>query len=189
VRFSALRPGQWTAALTVSAASAAAVASAAAIALAGAVPAAAATTAETAAVVAAVHQPRPAAHADRRTGTDWVHAVVLVNCQHHAVLLPRTFILSCADANDYLTSLRWVSWRAVAYGSGVERVNTCIPNCAAGHVRSYHALITLWRARPRGHGTGQLRFTRLTATYTGARPLRYTAHGKPYHPLSYTWRL
>jgi hypothetical protein len=88
-----------------------------------------------------------------------------------------------------LTHLTWVSWRSVAYGSGTERVNSCIPNCAAGHFHSYHALITLWRARARGHGTGQLKFTRLTEVYTGARPLRFTAAGKRHHPLTFTWHV
>jgi hypothetical protein len=174
VNFSVLRRGQLVAALAVSAG---------AIALAGTMPASAATAGHQ-----APHS-RSVVRAARPAGTDWVHAVVLVNCQHHAVVLPRTFILTCADANDALVNLRWVSWRGVAYGSGTERINTCHPNCAAGHFRSYHALITVWRPRARGHGTGQLRFTRLTEVYTGARPLRFTAGGRPYHPATFTWHV
>jgi hypothetical protein len=166
VKFSLLRRGQVAAAVAVSAG---------AIALAGIMPASAATT-------SAAHPVRPAS-------TDWVHAVVLVNCQHHGVVLPRTFILTCADANDVLTNLSWVSWRTVAFGSGIERINTCVPNCAAGHFHSYRALITLWRVRARGHGTGQFKFTRLTEIYPGARPLRFTAHGKRFHPLTFTWHV
>jgi hypothetical protein len=162
VNFSLLRRGRMAAALAVSAG---------AIALAGVGPASAAT--------AAAAQPAT---------IDWVHAVVLVNCQHHGVILPRTFILTCADANDFLTNLSWVSWRDVAFGSGIEHVNSCVPSCAAGHFRRFHALITVWRPRPRGHGTGQLRFTRLTEIYTGARPVRFS-HGKPHHPQTFTWHL
>jgi hypothetical protein len=135
-------------------------------------------------------QARKARRARRRPpGTDWVHAVVLVNCQHRAVILPHSFVLTCADANDALTSLSWVSWRDVAFGSGTERVNSCIPSCAAGRFHSYHALITLWRPRARGHGTGQLKFTRLTEVYTGARPVRFTASGKRHRPGTFTWHV
>jgi len=177
VNFSVLRRGQLAAALAVSAG---------AIALAGTMPASAAT------VPAAGHQAhhaRPAVRPARPAGTDWVNAVVLVNCQHHAVILPHTFILTCADANDVLVNLSWVSWRGVAFGSGTERINSCKPNCAAGHFHSYHALITLWRVRARGHRTGQLKFTRLTEVYTGARPVRFTAGGKPHHPATFTWHV
>jgi hypothetical protein len=176
VNFSVLRRGGMAAALA---------ASAGAIALAGTLPAAGPAAAATA---PAARHPAHRAHS-RPAATDWVHAVVLVNCQHHAVILPHSFILTCADANDALTGLSWVSWRNVAFGSGTERINDCIPNCSAGHFHSYHALITLWRAQPRGHGTGQLKFTRLTEVYTGARPLRFTAGGKRHHPATFTWHL
>ena len=207
MNFSVLRRGGMAAALAVSAG---------AVALAGTLPASAATSAaqsagqsaarsaarsagqsparfaaQSAAAPAAAPAARPQAHRAhlRPAATDWVHAVVLVNCAHHAVILPRSFTLTCADANDVLTGLSWVSWRNVAFGSGTERINSCIPNCAAGHFHSYHALITLWRAQPRGHGTGQLKFTRLTEVYTGARPVRFTAHGKSHHPATFTWHL
>ena len=218
MNFSVLRRGGMAAALAVSAgavalagtlpASAAASAGASASASAGASGSVAASVAAAAAAkpvarqhaakAQAVRHPgtrhqaagRPAHRARTRpAGTDWVHAVVLVNCQHHAVILPHTFTLTCADANDVLTSLSWVSWRNVAFGSGTERVNSCIPSCAAGHFHSYHALITLWRPRARGHGTGQLKFTRLTEVYTGARPVRFTASGKRHRPGTFTWHV
>jgi hypothetical protein len=177
VNFSVLRRGWLAAALA---------ASAGAIALAGTMPASAGT------VSAAGHRvqhSRTAGRPARPEGTNWAHAVVLVDCQHHAVILPHAFTLTCADANDALVNLSWVSWRGVAYGSGTERINSCTPNCAAGHFHSYHALITLWRVRARGHGTGQLKFTRLTEVYTGARPVRFTASGKRYHPVTFTWHV
>jgi hypothetical protein len=193
VNISVLRRGGLAAAVAVSAG---------AIALAGTLPASAAAASAPAAPAraaraaghgasAVVAGPAVKAHRARRrpAGTDWVHAVVLVNCQHRAVILPHSFILTCADANDALTSLSWVSWRDVAFGSGTERVNTCIPTCAAGHFHSYHALITLWRPRARGHGTGQLKFTRLTEVYTGARPVRFTASGKRHRPGTFTWHV
>jgi hypothetical protein len=181
VNFSVLRRGRLAAALAVSAG---------AVALAGTMPASAAVPGA-AVPAAAGPAARPQAHRahKRPAGIDWVHAVVLVNCQHRAVILPHSFILTCADANDLLTNLSWVSWRDVAFGSGTERVNSCTPNCAAGHFHSYPALITVWRPRARGHGTGQLKFTRLTEVYTGARPVRFTAGGKRHHPATFTWHV
>jgi hypothetical protein len=146
-----------------------------AIALAASLPAAAATSAPS--------QPaRPAAAA-------WGRAVVLVNCQHHGVVLPRSFVLACADGNDFLSNLSWVSWRGVAYGSGIEHLNSCVPNCGKGHFHSYPVLITAWRAKWRGHHINQLHFTRLTLIYTHRRPVRFTAHGKTHHPQTYTYHL
>lgn len=127
------------------------------IALAGTLPAEAST-------VAAAQPARPAA-------TAWANpAVVLVGCRHRGLVLPRKYILTCADANNYLTGLRWVSWRTVAFGSGIEHINSCQPSCAAGHFRRYRVLVNLWRARPRAHHHGQLKFTRLTVIYQGRRP-------------------
>jgi hypothetical protein len=149
------------------------VAGAGAIALAGSLPATAAT-----------HPGRPVQHHPVRRA---VGAPVVVNCEHKAVIAPRTFILTCADANDYLGSLRWVSWHSEAFGTGIEHINTCMPDCAAGHFRRYRALITLWRARPYRHGL--LRFTRLTEIYPGKRPVRFGRHGHRSRPLTYTWSL
>lgn len=163
MNFALLRRGRMAAALAVSAG---------AIALAGLLPASAATAA-------------PA----RPVGHDWVHAIVLVNCQHRGVVVPTKFVLTCADANDFLTSLRWVSWRDVAYGSGWEEINSCVPSCVAGHFKSYHVLITVWRQVPRGHHTGQLKFTRITLIYPAARPARFTRHGHKHYPLTWTWHV
>lgn len=113
---------------------------------------------------------------------------VVVSCARHRVVGPRALVITCADANDYLTRLRWVSWGSVAFGHGVAHVNDCTPYCAAGHVRTYQVLVTLWRAEPQAHQPG-LRFTRLTELYTGQRPVEYTTAGRPYRPRTVTWHL
>lgn len=148
--------------------------SASAIALGGALPA----TSASAAPVAAA---RPAAPA-------WVGPVVLGDCHFHGLVMPRSFILSCADHNDFLTGLHWVTWRHVAFGSGIEHVNNCVPNCSHGRFHRFKVLITLWRAKPRGHH-GQFKFTRLTLLYPRHRPLRFTIHGKKHHPLTFTFHV
>ena len=162
MRCSFLQRGKTAAAIAIGAS---------AIALAASLPATAATR----------HPARPAAAA-------WTGAVVLVNCQHKGLVLPRSFILACADGGDFLTGMRWVSWRTVAYGSGVEVAKSCVPNCSASRFKRFPVLITLWRAKRRGH-SDQFKFTRLTVIYTGRRPLKFNRHGKKEHPLTYTWHV
>ncbi|HEU5421412.1 MAG TPA: hypothetical protein VFV41_27250 [Streptosporangiaceae bacterium] len=144
---------------------------ASAIALAGTVPAAASVTRQ-------APQARPA----------WNGPVVLVTCKFHGQVMPRKFVLSCGDGNDFLTGLRWVSWRHVAFGSGVEHLNNCIPSCGAGHFRRFHVLVNLWRAKKRGH-LDQWKFTRLTVVYTRHHPTRFNAHGKKRHPQTWTFHV
>jgi hypothetical protein len=93
--------------------------------------------------------------------------VVLVNCSNAAQVKPSSFTLACADGNDFLTSLHWVSWQSVAFGSGTEYVNDCIPTCVAGKTFSYPVLITLWRPQARPGHPGQTYFSRLTEIHTG----------------------
>lgn len=162
MKCSFLRRGKTAAAIAIGAS---------AIALAASLPATAATR----------HDARPAA-------ASWSGAVVLVNCQHRGLVLPSSFILACADGNDFLTGMHWVSWRRVAYGSGWEVAKSCVPNCSASHFHRYPVLITLWRAKRRGH-TDQWKFTRLTVIYTGRRPLKFNRHGKKEHPLTFTWHV
>src|SRR5215469_12532025 len=104
MKCSFLRRGKTAAAIAIGAS---------AIALAASLPATAATR----------HESRPAA-------ASWTGAVVLVNCQHRGVVMPRSFILACADGDDFLTDMQWVSWRNVAYGSGFEVAKSCVPNCS-----------------------------------------------------------
>ncbi len=93
--------------------------------------------------------------------------VVLVNCLDKTVVRPGQFVLTCADGNDFVTGLHWVSWRGVAFASGTEHVNDCLPDCAAGHTFSYPVLVTLWRPEARPGHVGQQYFARLTEIRTG----------------------
>jgi hypothetical protein len=69
---------------------------------------------------------------------------VLVDCEHHARVRPASVVVTCADANFYLTGLRWKRWdgsRAVA--TGIAHVNDCTPYCAAGKFHTYPAELRL----------------------------------------------
>jgi hypothetical protein len=103
---------------------------------------------------------------------------VVVNCLGKQQTRPLSFVLTCADANDALSGLHWVSWASSqAFGTGTEVVNTCTPDCADGKLVSYPALIALWRPEPlRGH-PGVRYFTRITRIYPAARPPLYNCQG------------
>ena len=104
---------------------------------------------------------------------------VVVDCSGQRQTRPSSFILTCADANDALTVLHWVSWAASqAFGTGTETVNTCTPDCADGKLVSYPALITLWRPESLPGHPGVLYFTRITRIYPSNRPPLYYCQGK-----------
>jgi hypothetical protein len=106
-------------------------------------------------------------------------STVVVDCSGQRQTRPSSFILTCADANDALTALHWVSWAASqAFGTGTEKVNACTPDCADGKFASYPALITLWRPEPLPGHPGVLYFTRITRIYPANRPPLYNCPGK-----------
>lgn len=71
--------------------------------------------------------------------------VRVTNCTS-AQYKPRTLVITCGDAGILLQKLRWSSWtRTRASGSGVEAVNDCNPDCAAGHLHRTPAAVTLSR--------------------------------------------
>ena len=128
----------------------------------------------------------PVRAADRTTVA--ATPAVVVTCQNKAEVRPRQFTLTCADGNDLLTGLAWASWRSVAFGTGTEYVNDCLPNCAEGHFHRYPVLVDLWRAEQRPGHPGERYFSRLTEVYTGPRPAHYTGRHK-YYPQTTTWDL
>jgi hypothetical protein len=103
---------------------------------------------------------------------------VVVNCAFKQQTRPSEFILTCADAGDVLAHLHWVSWGSgAAFATGIEQINNCTPNCAAGKFINYPVLVNLWRPEPlRGH-PGTSYFTRATRVYTNNRPPLYFCNG------------
>jgi hypothetical protein len=99
---------------------------------------------------------------------------VVFNCLKRAQVRPKSFMLACADGNDYLTGLAWTRWTPTrATATGKQAVNDCIPYCAAGKFHSYPALVIFWRSEPVAHHPGEKHFTRVTLLYPGARPPVY----------------
>jgi hypothetical protein len=103
---------------------------------------------------------------------------VVINCLFKSQTRPSNFILTCADAGDVLAQLHWVSWGSgAAFATGIEQINNCKPNCAAGKFINYPVLVNLWRPEPlRGH-PGTFYFSRVTRVYTANRPPLYFCNG------------
>jgi hypothetical protein len=81
---------------------------------------------------------------------------------------PAKITITCADANFYVTGLRWSSWKATsASGAGTATVNDCTPNCAAGKFHTYPVTITLGQPTS---CNGRTVFTRLRWHFTRTKP-------------------
>jgi hypothetical protein len=105
---------------------------------------------------------------------------VVVNCALKPVVRPSAYVISCADDGMGLQGVHWTSWTshlASAYATFYE--NTCTPDCAAGKIIDYPALVTLWKtAAVKGHPNDR-QYTELTVIFPGARPPVYvTENGK-----------
>ena len=96
--------------------------------------------------------------------------VVLVNCAGHGKVRPAGYDIGCMPSSEYVSGLKWTSWRSVAFGSGTLKVNDCTPTCAQGKYISYPILTVLWRAKAWPKHPGSDYFTRLTWIFTGKRP-------------------
>lgn len=81
---------------------------------------------------------------------------------------PRTFDLTCADANMRLTQLKWKNWGAkTATATGKVAVNTCSPSCDKGKWASYAVKVS---ASKLAMGETARAYQTLTVTSTGKRP-------------------
>ncbi|MFE9453724.1 hypothetical protein [Streptomyces sp. NPDC006739] len=107
---------------------------------------------------------------------------VLVDCLWHRNVRPADFILACGDGNSRLTALHWSQWGpSGAKAVGVNVVNDCDPYCAAGRFHPYPVTVRLDRPQPWKKDPGVRHFTRMTLTYSGARPDGY--HQVETYPL------
>ena len=68
----------------------------------------------------------------------------VMTCSRTLSVKPRTYVISCADANSGWSNVTWSSWStATAVGRGTYYQNDCSPNCAAGKIVKYAATIHL----------------------------------------------
>lgn len=93
--------------------------------------------------------------------------------------LPSSYTLACADGNTLLHGLHWAAWgSSSAFASGTYTFNDCTPNCAAGHVHSFPALVALWHVKALPGRSGKKYFSEATLIFTGSRS--YKAGGKTH---------
>jgi hypothetical protein len=109
-----------------------------------------------------------AAGAGSATAAPAARPVVVVTCTGRTAVRPSTYVLTCADGNNYLSRLRWVHWAGEAFGMGLQRINACHPTCVSGKFYSFPVLVTLWRPRRLPGRHGLLYFSRLTLIHTGS---------------------
>ena len=100
---------------------------------------------------------------------------VVFDCPgQRAVVEPKTFILTCADYNSYLGKLSWTSWTpGLASAMGVLAENDCLPYCAAGHFRSYPAVVVFRGEAAVKNHPGEHCYTMMAIILTGPRPRYY----------------
>jgi hypothetical protein len=97
------------------------------------------------------------------------------DCQgsRHGQARPSEILLDCMSGNVFVKTPGWSYWTAVSARSrnAVLWVNTCRPDCAAGHYRTYGAHLSLYRVRS-VHGSRY--FTRMRLQYSHHGPRTYT---------------
>jgi hypothetical protein len=94
--------------------------------------------------------------------------------QSAPLVKPKTFILTCADANSDLGKLSWTSWTpSLASATGKLEVNDCTPYCAAGHFHAYPAVVVFWGNTAVKNHPGEHAYTDMTLILTGSRPRYY----------------
>ena len=102
--------------------------------------------------------------------------MVVFDCPGHATPLvrPKTFIISCADDNIYLSHLNWTSWTpAVASAVGTLEMNSCSPSCVGGHFHAYPALLIFWGSALVKNHPSEHAYKMMTEILTGTRPRYY----------------
>jgi len=97
--------------------------------------------------------------------------VVLVQCNGTGVVKPTTYDPPfCMSSSQFISGLKWTSWKSNAFGSGTFKLNNCNPSCAGGKYVSYPILVVLWGAKSWPHHSGRQYFSRLTWIFTGKHP-------------------
>ncbi len=106
---------------------------------------------------------------------------VVITCARQAVIRPSRYVISCADANNFLAGLSWSvwGWHKTAYGHGMQWINTCRPTCAAGHFSKSTVSVVLWGTS--GLSRHVLAYRWLTVIYLHHRP--------PHTPTTVTYGL
>jgi hypothetical protein len=89
-------------------------------------------------------------------------SVGVYDCVNQPQVRPGNFVVFCDGSFD-LANLKWSQWNTtMATATGVEYVNNCTPNCAAGKFSHQPVDVIFWRSEPvKGH-PGKYGYSRMT---------------------------
>jgi hypothetical protein len=95
--------------------------------------------------------------------------VAVYDCQNQPQVRPGSFDVFC-DGSGYLADLHWSSWTtSMATATGVEYINNCEPNCAAGKFSHQNVDVVFWRSEPvKGH-KGHYGYSQMTVLLPNAK--------------------
>jgi hypothetical protein len=105
--------------------------------------------------------------ASHETPASAAPSAAVYDCVNKPQVRPGTFFFFC-DGSGYFAKLRWSTWNAsMAAATGVEYLNNCVPNCAAGRFSHWHVDLIFWRSLPvKGH-PGERGYSQMTVLYPG----------------------
>ncbi|HEV7132529.1 MAG TPA: hypothetical protein VGN27_02225 [Gaiellaceae bacterium] len=93
----------------------------------------------------------------------------LPDCLGKPQVRPAAIVLACADANFGVRKLRWTGWGApFAAATGIAYANDCTPNCAAGHMHAYRAVLVV--SGTQRCPDGKAAYSRVTVAFVGPSP-------------------
>ncbi|HEY5266892.1 MAG TPA: hypothetical protein VIJ40_08775 [Acidimicrobiales bacterium] len=105
----------------------------------------------------------------------------IITCQGISVVEPRSFVITCADANSELTKTHWSTWTSTgASGTTTFAMNLCTPYCAASPM-SYFPNSHVTLSAPVATKHGKL-FSLMTVRYmlhAHAKTYRFSWKGDP----------
>jgi hypothetical protein len=97
------------------------------------------------------------------------HPQAVPDCLGKPRVRPTEIVLACADANFGVRKLRWTGWgESFAAATGVAYANDCTPNCAAGHMHSYQAVVLVSGTQQCPNGTTA--YNKVTVAFVGRSP-------------------
>lgn len=97
--------------------------------------------------------------------------VVAVDCFMEGQVRPSEFLIACGDGNSVLTELNWSSWGPTsAVATGLNAVNDCKPDCAAGTFHSYPVDVRFERPEVWERNPDQQRYGQLRLSFPDSRP-------------------
>lgn len=88
------------------------------------------------------------------------------------------------DSTSFLSKMTWKSWsESEAVGTGIDKLNGCDPNCAAGPIYSVAAVVTLSNPVKVCYSSGPHRvWTRVSFTFPHGLPKALRGDSAPQNP-------